>query len=99
VGVGVVVGVVRASDVGVDVAVAGAGVWVPVGKLGDDVLAGIGVNVVVGVNVARGMVVCVGIALVSLPSSCSKFVRRQACRKAIRPAKPAPLRKYLLFIN
>ena len=80
----------------------GKGVLVIVGRTGAsvDVGRGRGVVVDVGVKVGGRIGVLVGIEVdICAPGDCPKFVKRQACKKAMSPAKPAPFKKCRLFIK
>jgi hypothetical protein len=60
-----------------------------------------GVEVAVEVKVGSGVGVSVGIEVETRATGLplNKSVRRQACRKANKPAKPALLKKFLRFID
>jgi hypothetical protein len=99
VGVGLGVGVATGEvgevgiGVGVPVAVAAApvGVAEAVGRLVGPVEVGVKLGRLVGVSVGIEVDTCdTGVR----PNS----VKRQACIRAIKPNKPAPFKKYLLFI-
>ena len=80
----------------------GIGVWVlvMVGRIGAGVDVGRGVVVAVGVKVGGRLGVWVGIEVDTRALGvCLKFVKRQACKNVMSPAKPAPLRKCRLSIK